>query len=78
MASPYTSYLRNHWMVSLWEEYCAKFLIRDVQTERANETDEQANSLMEIWQAYASRYLIALPEDQLPPDYWEGKIPSAG
>jgi hypothetical protein len=76
MATPYRSYLVNHWMVSLWEEYCAKFLIRDAQAESPSEIDDQANALMEIWQAYASRFLIALPEDQLPPDYWDGKIPA--
>jgi hypothetical protein len=66
---------RNHWMVRLWEDYCAKFSVCSRLQEDVDEVDERRNSMMEEWQSYASASGVAAPEDQLPPDTWGGELP---
>ena len=56
---------RNHWMVSLWEDYCAKFSVCSPAEIDVDEVDLLRNSMMEEWQSYASAFGIAAPEDQL-------------
>ena len=65
---------RNHWMVNLWEDYCAKFSVCSPAEIDVDEVDLLRNSMMEEWQSYASTFGIAAPEDQLPPDTWGGEL----
>jgi len=66
---------RNHWMVRLWEDYCAKFSVCSPVEEDVDEVDARRNSMMEEWQSYASTFGVAAPEDQLPPDTWGDDLP---
>ena len=66
---------RNHWMVSLWRDYCAKFSIYLPVEENIDEIDARRNQTMEEWQSYASTFGIAAAEDQLPPNIWGGELP---
>ena len=66
----------NHWMVRLWEDYCAKFSVCFPAEVEVDEVDSRRNSMMEEWQSYASTFLIAAPEDQLSPDTWGGELPA--
>ncbi|MGB6067421.1 MAG: hypothetical protein WBG50_21665 [Desulfomonilaceae bacterium] len=66
---------RNHWMVRLWEDYCAKFSFCAPAEVEVDEVDSRRNSMMEEWQSYASTFGVAAPEDQLSPDTWGGDLP---
>ena len=65
---------RNHWMVRLWEDYCAKFSVCSPAEVEVDEVDSRRNSMMEEWQSYASTFGVAAPVDQLPPDTWGGEL----
>ena len=65
----------NHWLVRLWTDHCTRFAVHVTREEPLEEIDQRRNSMMEAWQAYASRFFIAPEEEQLPPDEWGKEFP---
>lgn len=75
MLSPRPNHPANHWLVRLWTDYCTRFAVHLPEEEPLEEIDQRRNSMMDAWQAYASRFSIAPEEEQLPPDEWGKEFP---